>query len=124
MQSFKIPPVHVCPTCGSSVERQTLSDHEEISEAMVRLGLRRSAAILFLMLWRSNGRIVTYQAFLDLQNALIGRDCGHYRAVASIKKRLKKALKDYPVEIKSAYGLGYHLKKLDPDWDWRNETID
>lgn len=112
----------VCPTCGSVVGSGQLPDQEEITEVIARLDVTVAQAVLFLMLWRARGRVVTYDAFLDLQQSVSGREGSNYRAVASTKKKLARQIEGLPVEIKSVYGLGYRLRKLDQNWDWRQEA--
>ncbi|SHL49374.1 hypothetical protein SAMN05444414_11632 [Roseovarius marisflavi] len=68
-----------------------------------------------------DGAVVTYGAFLDLQQSVSGREGSSYTAVVSTKKNLACRIKGLPVEIKSVYGLGYRLRKLEPEWDWRQE---
>lgn len=112
----------VCPTCGSVVATGQLPDQEEITEVIARLDVTVAQAVLFLMLWRARGRVVTYDAFLDLKQSVSGREGSNYRAVATTKKHLTQKIKCLPVEIKSVYGLGYRLRKLDQNWDWRQEA--
>ncbi len=111
----------VCPTCGSVVGSGQLPDQEEITEVIARLDVTVAQAVLFLMLWRAHGRVVTYGAFLDLQQSVSGREGSSHTAVVSTKKNLACRIKGLPVEIKSVYGLGYRLRKLEPEWDWRQE---
>lgn len=113
----------VCPTCGSEVASKALSDEEDMAEIMARLGVSRTVALMFLMLWNAQGRVVTYSAYLDMQQAMFRRDSGHEANVRSVRKNLAIKLRPYPLKIRNIHGVGYRLVLTDPHWDWRNEPL-
>lgn len=113
------PELATCPCCGTGVDPKLLADAEEIADATVLLDMPRASAIFFVMLWRANGRVITYETFFDMHERLTGRYCTS-DGVRSVKKRLMPFLKDKPVDLITIYGLGYRLKRLDPTWDWHN----
>lgn len=113
----------VCTCCGSTVPAETLADEEEVSEVMDRLGIRRAPAILFLILWKANGRTVTYDTLMDTQERLCGNESVSVGGIRTAKKHLWKVIRHYPVEILPSYGVGYRLKLTDRNWNWRDVPL-
>lgn len=107
----------ICPTCGQ--ETRHLPDEQSFAAACDVLGLTKACAIFFVILWRANGRTVTYDTFHDVLGRLMGRDD---TSLPAIKKRTAKALRGKPVQIESVYGLGYRMRRLDPAWSWQTAS--
>lgn len=113
----------VCPCCGSVVDRSALPDEVELAEAMDRLRIdKRTTALLFLILWRAGGRTLTHDTIMDQVDRLNGRETTE-SGLRTAKKHLAKAVADYPVQIKSRWGIGYRMIRQDPSWDWRDLPI-
>lgn len=110
----------VCPCCGSVVPADRLPDLVELVEVIDRLDLKPARAIMFLALWRANGRSVTHDMISDyavhFQRPVLSGD-----AIRSTKRDLAALIKrrDFPLHIEAVYGIGYRMKRLDPAWDWR-----
>lgn len=112
-----------CPTCGSEVAVSALPDEVEVADVMDRTGIRgRLQGVMFLMLWRANGRIVAYESIMDLTERLthIPRQI---EGVRSIKKKLAREIRALPVEIIAVSGLGYRMICHQTGWNWRNLPV-
>lgn len=93
--------------------------HHEICKTAQALGVSKTPARLFLLLWHNRGRIVPTTFLMD--NLLEGpADFASWQSISSAVARLRKALKKatVPVEIKTAHRLGFQLVLLDEAWTY------
>lgn len=77
---------------------------------------------LFLALWRSRGRTLAYTQIADRLRDLSGEYPDMW-AIRSALKRIRPLLRaaDWPVEIKTARGIGLRLVVTRPGWTWTIE---
>jgi len=111
----------VCPCCGSVVPADRLPDLVELVEVIDRLDIWPSTAVMFLALWRANGRSVTHDMFSDY-SVHFRRPVLSEQSITSAKKHLQMAIRDrkLPLKIETITGFGYRMKRLDPTWNWRD----
>lgn len=113
----------ICPTCGSEVASVDLPDEVEVADVMDRTGIRgRLQGVMFLMLWRANGRTVCHESIMDITER-VTQIPRHQEGVRSIKKKLAREVLDLPIEIAPVRGLGYRMICHQLGWDWRNLPV-
>ncbi|WP_299505205.1 helix-turn-helix domain-containing protein [Cypionkella sp.] len=97
-----------------------MADEVELADVIDHTGFQRKPAFLFLMLFRSAGRIVTKTTLLDMLDFQIPSRDASEMALRNTAKYLKLQSRGFPFRVVASYGLGYRLELTDANWHWRD----
>jgi DNA-binding response OmpR family regulator len=115
----------VCPCCGSVVASDAMMDGVMIAEVVDRVGLVRQTAIIFMILWRAQGRTLTRTTIMDcMEQVMRGVEVSETmlnKAVSRLNREMKAA--GHPVSVRPIYGIGYRIEVSAALWSWRTLPI-